>query len=200
MIPSSKPLTGDEEVVPAAEVLTAVAGDNGLAFGAALLYCALEDCHPKQLSTASLGPAYSTNDVRKSLDEVGAPFKEISDPAACAGQLLAAGKIIVLWRTRAGSSLYIGGPSNRGNEASCKRCRKIPRGFRPFAPSVAEEAANQFFVNGHAAPYMTFTFDARQDMGATMPAVTHVDGTARVQTVSQSVEPTYHALLMQFAK
>jgi carbamoyltransferase len=77
---------------------------------------------------------------------------------------------------------------------------KFREGFYPFAPSVAEEAANQFFVNGHAAPYMTFTFDVRQDMGATIPAVTHVDGTARVQTVSRSVEPTYHALLMQFAK
>src|SRR5262245_37060624 len=77
---------------------------------------------------------------------------------------------------------------------------KFREGFRSFAPSVAEEAANQFFVNGHAAPYMTFTFNVRQDMGATIPAVTHVNGTARVQTVSQSVEPTYHALLMRFAK
>jgi carbamoyltransferase len=108
--------------------------------------------------TASLGPAYSANDVRKSLEEVGAPFKGISDPAACAGQIIGWYQGRMEYGARAlGHRSILADPRIAEMKDRVNAVVKFREGFRPFAPSVAEEAANQFFVNGHAAPYMTFT-------------------------------------------
>lgn len=70
--------------------------------------------------------------------------------------------------------------------------------FRPFAPSVAAEAASEYFDLDQPAPFMTTTCGVRPAMRAVIPAVTHVDGSARVQTVHQDVNPLYWGLLKAF--
>jgi carbamoyltransferase len=70
--------------------------------------------------------------------------------------------------------------------------------FRPVAPVVMEEHASEWFVDGQVAPFMLFIFDVRADKAARIPAVRHVDGTARVQTVNRAQHPLYYDLLDAF--
>jgi carbamoyltransferase len=70
--------------------------------------------------------------------------------------------------------------------------------FRPVAPAVTEEAADDWFVGGARSPFMLFAERVRPDRAARIPAARHVDGTARVQTVSREQLPLFHALLTAF--
>ena len=70
--------------------------------------------------------------------------------------------------------------------------------FRPVAPVVMEEHAADWFVDARVAPFMLFVFDVRDEMKARIPAVTHIDGTARVQTVNRAQHPLYYDLLAAF--
>lgn len=184
-----------------------VASDNGLALGAAVLGCVSEDRHPGPLRSAGLGSEYPASEIKKSFEEIGAPYQEISNPASCAAEMLANGKIIGWFQGRMeygaralGHRSILADPRIAEMKDRVNAVVKFREGFRPFAPSVAEEAAGQFFLKPRQAPYMTFTFDVEKTAASSIPAVTHVDGTARVQTVSQSVEPLYHSLLTEFAR
>ncbi len=70
--------------------------------------------------------------------------------------------------------------------------------FRPFAPSIIEEATGEFFEKQHPSPFMTFAYKVRPEKRAVIPAPTHVDGTARLQTVSRSANPLYWKLIRAF--
>jgi carbamoyltransferase len=73
---------------------------------------------------------------------------------------------------------------------------KLRESFRPFCPSVLEEDSEKYFSGKQsAAPYMTITYDVKKEMQKVIPAVTHVDGTARIQTVSEKQNPLYYSLL-----
>ena len=67
--------------------------------------------------------------------------------------------------------------------------------FRPFAPSIAEEAVGEYFTETHPSPFMTFAYSVRPEKRSVIPAPTHVDGTARLQTVSRGLNPLYWKLL-----
>ena len=70
--------------------------------------------------------------------------------------------------------------------------------FRPFAPSILEEATGEFFEKTHPSPFMTFAYNVRPEKRAVIPAPTHVDGTARLQTVSRTTNPLYWKLIRAF--
>ena len=70
--------------------------------------------------------------------------------------------------------------------------------FRPFAPSVLEEAVSEWFEEDDAVPFMMQVFQIREEKRQLIPAVTHVDGSGRLQTVSQSTNPRYHRLIESF--
>src|ERR1700691_4333237 len=67
--------------------------------------------------------------------------------------------------------------------------------FRPFAPSITEEATGEYFEKTHPSPFMTFAYSVRPEKRSVIPAPTHVDGTARLQTVSRTSNPLYWKLL-----
>jgi carbamoyltransferase len=67
--------------------------------------------------------------------------------------------------------------------------------FRPFAPSIIEEATGEFFERTNPSPFMTFAYPVRPEKRSVIPAPTHVDGTARLQTVSRTANPLYWRLL-----
>jgi len=71
--------------------------------------------------------------------------------------------------------------------------------FRPFAPSVLVEAASEWFEEDDAVPFMMQVFQIREDKRGLIPAVTHVDGSGRLQTVERAANPRYHALISAFA-
>jgi carbamoyltransferase len=72
--------------------------------------------------------------------------------------------------------------------------------FRPFAPSILAEAVGDWFEDARDTPYMLLVLAVRPDRRAQVPAITHVDGTARVQTVTREVNARYHALLEAFGR
>lgn len=77
---------------------------------------------------------------------------------------------------------------------------KHRQGFRPFAPAVIEEAVGDFFADGRSLPYMLFVLPVRPERRSVIPAVVHVDGTARVQTVSRRTNPLFHRLISEFGR
>jgi carbamoyltransferase len=77
---------------------------------------------------------------------------------------------------------------------------KFREPFRPFAPSVLEERANDFFHCPGSAPFMTEVYAVRTEKRPVIPAVTHVDGTARLQTVCKGVNPLYWELISKFGE
>jgi carbamoyltransferase len=77
---------------------------------------------------------------------------------------------------------------------------KFRESFRPFAPTVLEERASEYFDLDRPSPYMLLVADVHPDKREEVPAITHVDGTARIQTVSAAENPKYHKLISEFAK
>ena len=72
--------------------------------------------------------------------------------------------------------------------------------FRPFAPSILKEAVNDYFVQHDTVPFMEKVFDIKKEKHAEIPAVTHVDGTGRLQSVAAEISPRYHKLISKFAE
>ena len=77
---------------------------------------------------------------------------------------------------------------------------KFRESFRPFAPSVLEEKCGQWFNSGYPSPYMILVYDVLPEKRALIPAVTHVDGTGRVQTVNKRHNPGYYRLIEEFER
>ncbi len=75
---------------------------------------------------------------------------------------------------------------------------KFREKFRPFAPSILEEAMDDYFVGGAADPFMQQVYPVREDKRAVLPAITHVDGSGRLQTVSKRTNPRYYRLIKEF--
>ncbi len=77
---------------------------------------------------------------------------------------------------------------------------KFREGWRPFAPSCLAEQAGEYFDGCSDAPFMILTFDVLPEKRSVIPAVTHADKTARVQTVTREANPRYHRLISEFAR
>jgi carbamoyltransferase len=185
-----------------------VAGDNGLALGAALLGGWKRGLPlPSSLDTAALGPEYGEPAIAKALAEVGAPSRECPDTAAEAARMIAEGKIIgwhqgrMEYGARAlGHRSILADPRLAEMKERVNAVVKFREGFRPFAPSVLLERAGDYFEKPVESPFMTRTFGVRTEARAKIPAVTHADHTARVQTVRADVEPLYHRLLSELGR
>ncbi|HLW47006.1 MAG TPA: carbamoyltransferase C-terminal domain-containing protein [bacterium] len=185
-----------------------VSSDRGLALGCAYLGAVMLGDSPWPLLHAYLGSCYSDADIRHELEANGCRFEELEDPAATGACLLADGKILGWFQGRSEAGARALG--NRSIVASCAsqamRDRvnariKFREEFRPFAPSLLQEAAGDWFaVNGRPDfPYMTFTLDAIPERAPTIAAVVHVDGTARVQTVRSSDNEIYYEMIRRYA-
>jgi carbamoyltransferase len=72
--------------------------------------------------------------------------------------------------------------------------------FRPFAPSILKESISDYFVQNDTVPFMEKVFDIKKEKHAEIPAVTHVDGTGRLQSVDAKISPRYHKLISKFAE
>jgi carbamoyltransferase len=182
------------------------ASDRGLALGCAL-QAAFDACEPPtpQLVHAALGPEYSDAEVRRALEETGTDYVELSDPAASAAEMLTQGKIIGWFQGRSefgpralGHRSILADPRRAEVKAEVNARVKYREGFRPFAPAVLEERAWELFGIDGASPFMTVTYPVAAAWRNRLQAVTHVDGTARVQTVARCTEPLFHRLIEEF--
>jgi carbamoyltransferase len=173
------------------------------------------------LRGAYLGPAFTQAEVRAALQAAGARFDEISAEATLASRvadLLAQGLVVGHFAGRMefgpralGNRSILADPRSPDMQAQLNAKIKLREGFRPFAPVVLLEDAAQYFELGahEVHPYMQFTVPVRSasegvahrglaqlaQVGGLIPAVTHVDRSARVQTVEREHNPRLHAIL-----
>ncbi|HMM76630.1 MAG TPA: carbamoyltransferase C-terminal domain-containing protein [Gammaproteobacteria bacterium] len=184
------------------------AGDAGTALGAALWIDYQQRGRPPRrwrMEHAYLGPAYTDTEIEDFLRWSKLPYRRLGDVAAETAGLLANGAIIGWFQGRMefgpralGARSILASPLAADMQARLNEI-KDREDFRPVAPVVLEEAAADWFVGARPAPFMLFTFDVRPERAARIPAVTHVDGTARVQTVNARQHPLYHRLIREFA-
>jgi carbamoyltransferase len=153
------------------------------------------------------GLEYSREACRSALDAKNLPHRELSDEelAAAAADLVTDGKILgwyqgrFEWGPRAlGNRSIVCDPRNPSMKDHLNKRIKHREGFRPFAPSVLEERAGEWFEMATPSPFMLMTCQVRREKQSLVPAITHVDGTARQQTVSRSTNPKYWALIHAF--
>jgi carbamoyltransferase len=154
---------------------------------------------------ARLGPAFDDAEVERALAAFGAAYERVDADALPdrVAALLADGAAVGWFSGRMefgpralGARSILGDPRDPTMRSRMNRKTKFRESFRPFAPSVLAERAGEWFALDAPSPYMLLVAPARE--GRRLPAVTHVDGSARVQTVDAETHPEFHALLRAF--
>jgi len=184
------------------------AGDNGTALGAALYLSAQEGCRPKKpLEHLYYGPEYSDEQMRKTLDTAKVKYEKCGDIAGEVAELLAKGKIVGWFQGRMefaaralGNRSILADPTDASMKDKVNAAIKFREGFRPFCPSMLAEAADEYLEQPHSSPFMILTFETPEKKQREVPAVVHVDGTMRPQTVEKHVNPKYYRLISEFEK
>lgn len=183
------------------------ASDRGLALGCALHAAAEGGEKIEPLTHVYYGKTYTDVDIEYAVRLTGFQATRLDDPGERAAKMLADGCIIGWFQGRAEF-----GPRALGHRSILADARlasmkdeinarvKFREEFRPFAPSVLEERCGEVFVMKKPSPYMTVAFPVQEEWKAKIPAVTHINGTARVQTVSKDASPEYHNLISHFEK
>lgn len=185
------------------------AGDAGTALGAALLLSSRLDAHlPREaMCHAYLGPQFSEEACRQALDRAGLKGETLSDELLCdrVATELARGRIVfwfqgrMEWGPRAlGNRSLLADPRREDMRELINAKVKLREAFRPFAPAVLEERAADFFDWPVPSPFMLFTVPVLPKAKGLIPAVTHVDGTARIQMVDRDSNPLFRKLLEAF--
>jgi carbamoyltransferase len=183
------------------------AGDAGTSLGAAL-YAARERGDVTQpMATAALGRGWDDEALRASLDVAAVPYRRAHDIAESVAEILASDGLVAWFQGRSefgpralGHRSLLAHP---GHAANLRRLNDVKgrEQFRPVAPMVLAERAAEIFEGGPLpSPYMLFTHRVRDAWRERLAAITHVDGTARVQTVDARQEPLVAAMLRAFER
>jgi len=183
------------------------AGDSGTALGAAM-HVDVNERKPNKRSFvmehAYWGPSYSDAEIEAFLNLAKVPHQKMEDPATEVAALLAENMIIGWFQGRMefgpralGSRSILASPISPDMQARLNEV-KDREDFRPVAPVVLEEDANEWFKDATKSPFMLFVHDVRPEVADKIPAVRHTDGTARIQTINEAQHPAYYALLKAF--
>ncbi len=191
------------------------AGDAGGALGAAL---AVWHCHLDQPRRADplgndsqqaslLGTAYTEEEIQATLDRHGAVYRRLNDEGLLeeAAGCLSKGGVLGWFQGRMeygpralGNRSILADPRGADTQERVNRRIKFRESFRPFAPAVLEDKAIDYFELDRSSPYMLLVAPVQNDRRCEVPSVTHVDGSARVQTVGRQQNPRFYALLEAF--
>lgn len=180
-----------------------LAGDQGVSLGAAVWAAAREGDRIRPMEgSVAWGPQWSPDEVRQVLDASGTAYTEHEDIAAAAAGALARGGVVGWFQGRAeggpralGHRSMLAVPSPESTRDHVNVRIKAREAWRPFAPSMQEEAAPALIGTATPLPYMIVTTPVTEAGAAAMPAVVHSDRTTRPQTVSASVDQLYHRLI-----
>ena len=184
------------------------AGDAGGALGAALFAhnAVLGKPRAFRMDHAYWGPEYSDAAIRKFLDARKLPYRTLSqselirETARCLNEEQAVVGWLhgrMEWGPRSlGSRSILADARNKENWQRVNLKIKFRESFRPFAPAVLAEKASEWFEIDRESPYMLLVCPVK--LGRDVPAVTHVDGSARLQTVTREQHPVFHELLAEF--
>jgi carbamoyltransferase len=204
-------------------------GALGAAFAAAHKYFGQprsQHSGTDSMEAALLGPEFDVDAIRADLRAAGAEYEEVDDsgPEDHAAAMIEEGKIVGWFQGRMefgpralGARSILADAREPGMQSRLNQKIKFREGFRPFAPSILRERASDYFDIENASPYMTFVVpvsEARRlpagssyvtglervaEVRSEIPAVTHLDYSARVQTVAREESPMFHRLLSAFA-
>jgi carbamoyltransferase len=184
------------------------AGDAGSALGAALFvhHQVLGKPRKFRMDHAFWGPEFSDPEIRSYLDGRGAPFHKLErdDMIREVARLLEEDQAVVGWfqgrlewgPRSLGSRSILADARNPENWKRVNLKIKFRESFRPFAPAVLAEKAGDWFDIDRDSPYMLLVCQVREDRE--VPAITHVDGSARLQTVRREHHPEFYDLLAEF--
>ncbi|MGC2753951.1 MAG: carbamoyltransferase C-terminal domain-containing protein, partial [Candidatus Acidiferrum sp.] len=185
------------------------ASDDGVALGAALApYLDHGSRLPmKAMRHAYLGPKFDDGAIENALRTYKLKYARLSDVAASAAELLSNGKILGWFQGRMefgpralGSRSILADPRDPEMNAKVNNAVKFREWWRPFAPSMKKEAAAEYLESASDSPFMILTAQVRPEKRTVIPSVTHVDGSARPQTVEKETNPLYWRLIDEFGK
>lgn len=185
------------------------AADNGTSFGAAFYVWNRVLGQPRSFvqNHAYWGYEAPEDTIAAALDRVGLPAQRLDDDALIETTVdhLIDGRVIGWYQGRMefgaralGSRSLIADPRRTDMRDVINLRIKFREKFRPFAPSILEEHVAEWFELDEHAPYMEKVLPIREEKRPLIPAVTHVDGSGRLQSVSRETNPRYHALITRF--
>ncbi len=190
-------------------------GDGGSAIGCAqyLYYCHKKNKRKIEKNTELIqnniftGPSYPNDEIKSFLDinKINYKFLETNDLLVSTAKLLSEDNVVgwyqgkMEWGPRAlGNRSILADPRNAEMKDILNEKIKHRESFRPFAPSILEEYTFEYFNINVQSPYMLLVAPVKKP--EKIPAVTHVDGTGRIQTVSKYINPLYYSLINEFYK
>ena len=191
--------------------IQSAAGDAGTALGAAsyVYHQQLGNARRFYMDTSYWGPEYPADVIAKALDAVGLRYDHLQDVDLIqnTAKAIADGKIVgwfqgrVEWGPRAlGNRSILVDPRRSEMKSILNERVKRREPFRPFAPSILLEAVGDYFERTYPDPFMIKVYPIKPEKRSLIPAVTHVDGTGRLQTVSKNENPRYWSLIKEFER
>ncbi|HEY9378585.1 MAG TPA: carbamoyltransferase C-terminal domain-containing protein, partial [Jiangellaceae bacterium] len=185
------------------------ASDSGNALGAALWVWHHLMKAPRDwcMEHARWGPEFNEPQLERALQAASLPYRRVADPELDAAALLAGGRVVGRFTGRAeigpralGARSILADPRRPEMKDVVNNRVKRREPFRPFAPSVLHERGPDYFDGFHPTPFMLFVLPVRPEKRCVIPAVTHVDGTGRVQSVTRASDPGFHRLITNFER
>ncbi len=186
------------------------AGDAGGALGAAyLLYNSVLD-KPRNyvLKMPYFGPEFTEEEMKEVLDQYGAVYQRVEKDELVreTAKLLVEQNVVGWFQGRMefgpralGSRSILADPRDTKMRDTVNLKIKFRESFRPFAPTVLEDKSSEYFEIDCPSPYMLLTAQVKEDKRV-IPSVTHVDGSARLQSVSREANPMYYDVIKEFEK
>ncbi len=185
------------------------AGDSGTALGVCyqIWNQLLRQARGEVMENAYTGPEFSETEIRAELDGVGLQYERLSDQDVTrrAARDIAEGLVVGWFQGRMefgpralGNRSIVVDPRRAEMKDVLNTRIKKREPFRPFAPSILEEHVGEYFEQTHPAPTMLMVYQVRPERRAQIPAVTHVDGSGRLQTVSRKTNARYYQLISDF--
>jgi carbamoyltransferase len=182
--------------------------DSGAAAGAALVACfRATGKRPERLTTLALGPEQSDAEIEAALRLAHLEYERPEDLCEAVAAELAEGRIVGWFQGRMeagpralGQRSILADPRRVESRDRVNAIVKFREDWRPFCPSILAEAQSKYLVATSATPFMIVAVDATPALKTDAPAVVHVDGTVRPQTVEKHVLPRYHRLLEAFGR
>lgn len=189
--------------------ISPVPDDSGASLGAAhYIYNQIWN-NPRQYEMRSnyFGPGYTDMEILDHLKKYKISYKHLNNSAPVGAKLIASGKIIGWFQGRLefgdralGNRSIVADPRDPSMKDKVNATVKYREPFRPFAPSILIEYLDEYFEKATATPFMEKVFSIQKEKHKIIPAVTHEDGTGRLQTVSKEQNKLYYELIDEFRK
>lgn len=183
--------------------------DAGTSLGAALYIWHVILRNPRKylMETAFYGPHFADTEIKQTLSHNKKVYQRVENPAQKAAELIAQGKIVGWFQGRMeagpralGNRSILADPRDPKMKDILNRKVKHREGFRPFAPSALEEKAAEYFDFYYPSPFMLKVLPIKKAKQKVIPAVSHVDGTGRIQTLNKNQNLKYWELIDHFEK